>query len=97
MDKVKIAVIGIGNIGNTHLRLIDMIPELELTAVCDVVSEKADAAAEQYGVKAYYDTDKLFDDKIVDAVTVGTPHYGHTTIGIAAMNSGHPVLVEKPI
>ncbi|MBN1581221.1 MAG: Gfo/Idh/MocA family oxidoreductase [Anaerolineae bacterium] len=97
MDKVKVAVIGIGNIGNMHLRLIDMIPELELTAVCDIVPEKADAAAEQYGVKAYYDTNKLFADKIVDAVTVGTPHYGHTTIGIAAMNSGHHVLVEKPI
>ncbi len=97
MDKVKIAVIGVGNIGNTHLRLIDMIPELELTAVCDIVPEKAEAAAKQYGVKAYYDTNKLFADHIVDAVTIGTPHYGHTTIGIAAMNSGHHVLVEKPI
>jgi len=97
MDKVKVAVIGLGNIGSLHLRLINEIPQLELTAVCDIVPEKADAVAEQYGVKAYYDSDKLFADKIVDAVTVGTPHYGHTTIGIAGMNSGHHVLVEKPI
>ncbi|MBN1935143.1 MAG: Gfo/Idh/MocA family oxidoreductase, partial [Anaerolineae bacterium] len=97
MDQVRVAVIGIGNIGNLHLRLIEDIPQLKLAAVCDVVPEKANAAAEKYGVKAYYDADKLLADHVVDAVTVGTPHYAHTTIGIAALNSGHHVLVEKPI
>lgn len=97
MSKVKLAVIGIGNIGNLHLRNIENEPKVELVAVCDVVPEKADAPAEKYGVKAYYDSDKLLADKMCDAVIVGTPHYFHTTIGIAAMDSGHHVLVEKPI
>ncbi len=97
MDKVRVAVIGIGNIGNLHLQLISQIPQFELVAVCDIVPEKANAAAEKYGVKAYYDSNKLLADKVVDAVTIGTPHYDHTTIGIAALNSGHHVLVEKPI
>jgi predicted dehydrogenase len=97
MDKVKIAVIGIGNIGNLHLRIIGQEPKAELVAVCDIVPEKADEAAARLGVKAYYDAETLLADGIADAVTIGTPHYDHTTIGIAALNSGHHVLVEKPI
>ena len=97
MDKVRIAMIGLGNIGTLHLGNIEKQPKVELTAVCDIVPEKAKAAAEKYGVKAYFDTDKLLADKVCDAVIIGTPHYFHTTIGIAAMQSGHHVLVEKPI
>lgn len=97
MDQIRIAVIGIGNIGNLHLRLIRQIPQFKLTAVCDIVPEKANAAAEQYGVKAYYDSNVLLADHVADVVTIATPHYAHTTIGIAALNSGHHVLVEKPI
>ncbi len=97
MDQVRVAVIGIGNIGNLHLQLISQIPQFKLTAVCDIVPDKANAAADKYGVKAYYDANKLLADHVVDAVTIGTPHYAHTTIGIAALNSGHHVLVEKPI
>ena len=97
MDKVRIAVVGLGNIGTLHLGNIENQPKIGLTAVCDVVAEKADAVAEKYGVKAYYDSDKLLADRVCDAVIVGTPHYFHTTIGIAALNSGHHVLVEKPI
>jgi len=97
VDKVRIAMIGIGNIGNLHLGNIKKQAKVELTAVCDIVPEKAKAAGEKYGVKAYFDSDKLLADKVCDAVIIGTPHYFHTTIGIAAMNSGHHILVEKPI
>ncbi|MDF1512469.1 MAG: Gfo/Idh/MocA family oxidoreductase, partial [Anaerolineae bacterium] len=97
MEKVKLAVIGLGNIGTLHLGNIEKEPRVELTAVCDIVPEKAKAAAEKYGVKAYFDADNLLEDKVCEAVIIGTPHYFHTTIGIAAMDSGHHVLVEKPI
>lgn len=96
-SRVKLAVIGLGNIGNLHLRNIEKEPKVELTAVCDIVPEKADALAAKYGVKAYYDSDALLADKVCDAVIIGTPHYFHTTIGIAAMDAGYHVLVEKPI
>ncbi|TFG73419.1 MAG: Gfo/Idh/MocA family oxidoreductase [Anaerolineales bacterium] len=97
MEKVKIAVVGLGNIGTLHLGNIENEPKVELTAVCDIVPEKAKAVAEKYGVKAYFDSDTLLSDHVCDAVIIGTPHYFHTTIGIAAMDSGHHVLVEKPI
>jgi len=97
MDKVRIGVVGIGNIGNLHLGNIERQPKVQLTAVCDIVPEKAVAAAAKYGVKAYFDADALLADHIVDAIIIGTPHYFHTTIGISALESGHHVLVEKPI
>jgi predicted dehydrogenase len=61
------------------------------------VPEKAQVAAEMYGCPAYVDSDDLLRDRTCDAVVIGTPHYSHTTIGIAALQSGHHVLVEKPI
>jgi predicted dehydrogenase len=97
MDKVKIGVVGIGNIGTLHLRNIAKEPKVELTAVCDIVPERAEWAAAEYDVKAYFDSDAMLADHVCDAVIVATPHYFHTTIGIAAMESGHHVLVEKPI
>jgi predicted dehydrogenase len=97
MDKVKIGVIGIGNIGTLHLRNIAKEPKVELTAVCDIVPERAQRAAAEYDAKAYFDSDAMLADHVCDAVIVATPHYFHTTIGIAAMESGHHVLVEKPI
>ena len=52
MDKVRIAMIGIGNIGNLHLGNIEKQPKVELTAVCDIVPEKAKAAAEKAAKEA---------------------------------------------
>jgi predicted dehydrogenase len=97
VDKVKLGLVGLGNIGSLHLRNIAEQPKVELAAACDIVHEKADAVAAKYGCKAYYDADTMLNDHVCDAVIVATPHYFHTTIGIAAMDSGHHVLVEKPI
>jgi predicted dehydrogenase len=97
MEKVKLAVVGIGNIGNLHLGNIEQEPKVELTAVCDIIPERAKVAADKFGVKAYFDSNTMLKDHVCDAVIIGTPHYDHTTIGIAAMDSGHHVLVEKPI
>jgi predicted dehydrogenase len=97
MDIVKIAVVGLGNIGSLHLENIAKDPTVELAAVCDIVPEKATAAAERYGAKAFFDSDSLLAAKVCDAVIIATPHYAHTTIGIAAMGQGYHILVEKPI
>ncbi len=97
MGPVRIAVIGIGNIGNLHLKNIEALDSVTLAAVCDIVPERAQAAAEQYGCPAYVDSDELLRARVCDAVLIATPHYSHTTIGIAALESGHHVLVEKPI
>ncbi len=94
---VKLGLIGIGNIGHLHLGNIETSDKIELTAVCDMLPERAQAASARYGCPAYTDSDSLLQDHVCDAVLIATPHYAHTTIGIAALESGHHVLVEKPI
>jgi predicted dehydrogenase len=96
-DKIRLAVVGVSGIGQLHLRNIEKLDKVELAAVCDVVPEQARAAGERYGCLAYTDSDTLLKDHVCEAVLICTPHYTHTTIGIAALQSGHHVLVEKPI
>ena len=52
---IKVAIVGMGGIGNTHARVYMQDPRAELVAVCDLVKEKADKAAEAYGCRAFYD------------------------------------------
>ena len=95
--KVKLAVIGVGNIGNLHLMNIQQQEKVELAAVCDIRPEMAQTASATCGCPAYTDSQALLDDRVCDAVLIATPHYAHTTIGIAALEAGYHVLVEKPI
>jgi len=97
MDKVKLALIGAGGMGNYHLANIARMETVELTAVCDIIPERAQTAAEKYHCRAYTDPQTVLNDSTCEAVLIATPHYTHTTIGIAALESGHHVLVEKPI
>ncbi|MDX2109283.1 MAG: Gfo/Idh/MocA family oxidoreductase [Verrucomicrobiota bacterium] len=96
MDKVRIGIIGVGNMGSTHARsiLANNIPGLELTALCDLNSDKLAAFPQ---VKHFSSSAELIRSGLVDAILVATPHYDHTTIGIDGLNEGLHVLVEKPL
>ena len=98
----KAGVVGMGGIGNTHANCIKNDPLAELIAVCDVRRERADAAAEKFGVPAYYSLkDMLTAHPEIEVVHVttsgfenGSWHYDPT---IEALDAGRHVLVEKPI
>jgi predicted dehydrogenase len=96
MDKVRIGVIGTGIMGGGHVRTLTSgrIPKARLAAVCDVNSK---ALPNVPDVARFTNSDELIGSGQVDAVIVATPHYFHTTVGIAALNAGLHVLVEKPI
>jgi predicted dehydrogenase len=96
-NTIRLGLIGAGGMGNQHLDNALRSARVEVTAVCDIVPERAEAAAARAGCPAYADSDALLADHVCDAVLIATPHYAHTTIGIAALESGHHVLVEKPI
>jgi len=97
----KIAVIGLGPIGNLHADLYQEMPGGELVAVCDIDHERADAAAKRLGVPAYYSVSELLAGCSLTMVSVATggEEYGsdHHTPAIEAMNAGVHVLCEKPI
>ncbi|MDA1065368.1 MAG: Gfo/Idh/MocA family oxidoreductase [Verrucomicrobia bacterium] len=95
-NDVRIGIIGLGNMGNFYARAIldGKVPGMCLSAVCDMDQGRI-AAFE--GVAQFTDTDELLNSGVVDAVHIATPHFFHTTLGIAALEAGLHVLVDKPI
>jgi predicted dehydrogenase len=96
MDKVRLGIIGLGNIGQHHYGYLTAgkVSRVEVVAVADAVPAKL----EKYkAVKPFSDPQELMRSGSVDAVIIATPHYQHTTLGIAALSQGLHVMVEKPI
>ncbi|MBV8213293.1 MAG: Gfo/Idh/MocA family oxidoreductase [Verrucomicrobia bacterium] len=96
MEKVRLGIIGIGSMGSVHAQNImeGNVPRCELTAVCD---PKAGRMQRFSSAEAFDSVDEFLRRSKTDAVLIATPHYGHTAIGIQALESGRHVLVEKPI
>lgn len=93
---VRLGIIGFGVMGQAHARILleDKIPRCELVAVCDALP--ANRAKFTAG-RTCSDPQELLADPGIDAVLIATPHFAHTSIGIAALQAGKHVLVEKPI
>lgn len=97
MEKLKVAVIGCGNISVMHLDSIVSFDDVELVAVCDVKPERAEAASKKYGGKVYTNHIEMLENENLDAVHICLPHYLHVPIAIDAFNHGVNVLSEKPM
>ncbi|MFN8469843.1 MAG: Gfo/Idh/MocA family oxidoreductase [Caldilineaceae bacterium] len=98
---LKVCVIGLGPIGNRHSRLVLENELAELAGVCDILHERADAAAAAYGVKAFYDVNSMLRSVSPDIciVATGGAEYGsdHSAPTLQAIAAGCHVLGEKPI
>ena len=96
MKTVRLGIIGLGNIGQHHFGYLTAgkVSRAELVAVSDAVPAKLDR---YMPLKTFTDGEELIRSGLVDAVIIATPHYQHTTLGIAALKQGLHVMVEKPI
>ena len=95
---MNIAIIGCGAIAKTrHAPAVAVNPDAVLYAVCDQTRANADALAEQYGARAFYDVNEAITDPAVDAVIICTPERFHCTHVVAALEAGKDVLCEKPL
>jgi len=96
MKDIRIGIIGVGNMGTTHARNIldGEVPGLKLAALCDNNPSRLEAFPE---VTHFADAEAMIASPDVDAILVATPHFGHTTLGIATLQAGKHLLVEKPI
>ena len=101
MAKVKIGIIGCGGIANgKHMPGLSKVKEVEMVAFCDIIEDKAKAAAAKFGTpdaKVYTDYKKLLEDKSIDVVHVCTPNRSHSFITIDALHAGKHVMCEKPM
>jgi predicted dehydrogenase len=96
MSIVRLGIIGMGNIGRHHAEYLraGKVKRCELAAVCSTSPNKL----EKYlPLKVFGSGEELIRSGQVDAVLIATPHYQHTTLGIAALEHGVHAMVEKPI
>jgi len=93
----KVALVGCGRISRNHFEALRKIDGLTLTAVCDVVPERAQAAAEQEGVASFTSYEEMLKRADCDVVSVCTPSGLHAAQGALAARSGKHVVTEKPM
>lgn len=101
MDKVKIGIVGIGNMGTSHaIHLFgSKVKNAELVAVCDKKQSRLDWAKKEFEgkVATFLSLEELIEAKCVDALIIATPHYDHPGMGIQGLEANLHILVEKPI
>lgn len=98
MNKLRVAVIGTGHLGNFHAKEYSEISEecnIDLVGVCDINKKTAEEVAERYGTRSFTDYTELLDK--VDAVSIVVPTSLHYEISHAFLTHGVDVLIEKPI
>lgn len=102
MDRiVRIGIIGCGGIANgKHMPSLSKVPNAQMVAFCDLIPERAERAAKQYGTpdaKVYTDYKELLKDESIEVVHVLTPNREHADISIDALYAGKHVMCEKPM
>jgi predicted dehydrogenase len=100
VEKVRVGIIGIGNIGSDHAKSISSgaIEGMELAAIADINPVKLDWARENLpgGIKLFDDAEKMMASGLVDAIIIATPHYFHPPLAIKGFEHGLHVMSEKP-
>jgi predicted dehydrogenase len=100
MNKVRIGVIGIGNMGSSHIKSIvsGLAPDMELAAAADRSPARREWAAGLVpkGVPVFNDGKELIQSGLVDAVLIAVPHYQHPPLAVEAFKAGLHVMCEKP-
>ncbi len=97
MRKLRIGIVGCGNIFTMHVTSVVSMEDAQLVCVCDIKPERAKAAAEKYHAKAYTDYKDMLLQEELDVLHVCLPHYLHPIVSRYAMERGINVLCEKPI
>ncbi len=97
MDKIKFAVVGCGHIGKRHAEMVVREPNAELVALCDV-RPKDDLGIEDYDVPFFSDINSLLSSGLdIDVINICTPNGYHAEMAVMAIETGHHVVIEKPM
>ncbi len=103
-DTLRVAHIGVGGMGNNHMKWFATIPEVDVVALCDVDETHLSESLKTLeglrpGVKAegYGDFRRILERNDVDAITCATPDHWHAQIAIMAFQAGKDVYGEKPL
>jgi predicted dehydrogenase len=93
--KTRVGVIGVGHLGQHHVRLLASMDGVELVGICDTNRARADEIAAKFGGQVFADSRDLLSH--VEAVTVAVPTVAHVDVALPFLDAGIATLVEKPI
>jgi len=97
MAKLKVAVVGVGNMGRNHVRNYFEMKEVELVGVCDTDEKIGRKIAKTFKTKFYKDYKKLIEKEHPDAVSIAVPTTFHKRVALYFIKNKISVLIEKPI
>jgi predicted dehydrogenase len=95
MGRMRVAVVGVGHLGQHHARVLAAHPDVQLVAVADTRRDQAEAIAAKHGTQAVVDFAGLIDQ--VDAVTIAVPTVHHRAIAEVFLDRGIATMIEKPL
>lgn len=93
---MKSAIIGCGSIAAVHAKSIMKMEGCKLAAVADVIPERAESMAREYGAVPYTDWKQMLEKEEIDVLHICTPHYLHTPMAAEALRRGIHTFMEKP-
>ena len=103
-DRLRIAHIGLGGMGNNHMNWFAALPEVEIVALCDVDQNHLNSTLKSLKAlhprskaQGYADFRHILDRKDIDAITCATPDHWHAQIANLAFDAGKDVYGEKPL
>jgi predicted dehydrogenase len=94
---LKVGIIGTGNIAKSHADALATLPELKLIAVSEIDQTKGESFAAERQCTWYADYHQMLRQESLDAVAVCLPHHLHFEAGMAVLNAGRHLLMEKPM
>lgn len=97
MNRVKVGIIGCGNISQIYFKNLKQYPEVELVAAADIDIERAKARAAEFNLEKAYTVDELLADPEIEIVVNLTIPKAHASVCLKALEAGKHVYVEKPI
>lgn len=100
MNKIRLGIIGVGNMGFSHAKNVQegKCPDLEVTAIADINSERVMWVKKNLsdGVACFDNAEDMLDSGLIDACIVAVPHYDHAKYAVECIKRGIHTMVEKP-
>jgi len=93
---IKMAMVGLGKMGLSHLSIVRAHPDVNLVAGCDATAYLTDILTKHSGLKCYSDFDSMLAEEALDAIIIATPSKLHASMVEKALNKGLHVFCEKP-
>jgi predicted dehydrogenase len=97
VERVRVGIVGLGLVCDSHIKAYQANPSAEVVAVCDLDEARAKSVAREFGIAKYYlSFDEMMKDADINTVDITTPTILHAPMSLAAAKAGKNVLCEKP-